>query len=129
MTDDERDALLLEIVQRLDRIDERLDRMERRQNSLEHRIVGVEVEQRAQRGQLNRMGESIATLDGRVHRLGESVATLKELVAVLSDQLEDVQRRMITQDGLEAFMRATFGQLLSEHRIQEGVRAMKEASG
>ena len=41
-------------------------------------------------------------------------------------RLAGIERNMITQAGLEAFMRATFGQMVSDHRVQLGLDSMRD---
>ena len=41
-------------------------------------------------------------------------------------RLAGIERNMVTQAGLETFMRTTFGQMLSDYRIQRGLDSMSD---
>ena len=43
----------------------------------------------------------------------------------IDDRLDKIETEMVTQDGLERFMKATFGEMLSDTRIEKGVEALQ----
>lgn len=52
--------------------------------------------------------------------------TDRELLLRIDRRLERIERTMVTQAGLEAFMRTTFGQMLSDYHIQRGLISMRD---
>ena len=59
----------------------------------------------------------------------ELMLSLKAGQDRIEQRLDGIETRMLTIDDLAAFMRETFGEMLSEYRIQRGLRAVADEKG
>ena len=64
--------------------------------------------------------------DSLLLRLAADVRQIGIHIVEIKTRLSLIEREMVTQDGLERFMKATFGEMLSDTRIASGIESLHE---
>ena len=70
--------------------------------------------------------ELLLRLERKVDERDELLLRLERNLLRLERKVDRIDGTMITQAGIESFMKTTFGQMLSDYHIQRGLTGMRE---